>query len=422
MLRTDNLMEMIRTWESSSVECKSTRVVSGKVKEPHRDSLSDGLAAFANHQGGTIILGVDESTKQVFGIEAKDVSAVVDYVSEICRDSIEPPLVNFYVDSAQVTSAAGDSRYLVYVEVQRSLWLHKSKNGYFYRHGSSKREMSTEQLLRVGQARSQARIILFDEQAVPGTDQESLSKDLYMRFTREDRTSALIKRRLLVAQNEGTYASVAGVLMCTRSPHQFLSNSFIQAVRYRGKLRDANYQVDAKEFRGPLDSQILEAYRFVDRYNRTSATKGVGRVDHREYSVRAVFEALVNAVVHRDYSIHGSKIRLFMYADRLEIISPGLLPSTLTVENISENQFTRNELLARLLSECSIDDPIKTNVTRTYFLERRGEGVGIILRESEELSGKSPVYEQIDSELKLTIYAAAPPHTQGDGNGRAEEK
>ena len=76
------------------------------------------------------------------------------------------------------------------------------------------------------------------------------------------------------------------------------------------------------------------------------------------------------------------------------------------MDTIAENQYTRNELLARLLSECSIEEATSGKVGRRYFLARRGEGVGVIVRESEESIGKRPLYKQIDPELKLTIYAA----------------
>jgi predicted HTH transcriptional regulator len=122
--------------------------------------------------------------------------------------------------------------------------------------------------------------------------------------------------------------------------------------------------------------------------------------------MRAVFEAIVNAVVHRDYSKTGSKIRLFMFANRLELYSPGALANTLTVEDLPYNQATRNELLARLLSETTLDDDMEAKVTRQHFLERRGEGVGIILNESSSLSGKTPLYELFGEELRLTIFAA----------------
>ena len=121
--------------------------------------------------------------------------------------------------------------------------------------------------------------------------------------------------------------------------------------------------------------------------------------------MRAVFEAIVNAVVHRDYSKSGSKIRLFMFTDRLELYSPGALANTVTIDKLRYSQATRNELLSRLLSEITLDD-IGNQVKRRHFLERRGEGVGIILNESEQLSGQIPVYELFNEELCLTIFAA----------------
>ena len=194
--------------------------------------------------------------------------------------------------------------------------------------------------------------------------------------------------------------------MCNDRPDDYLYNSFIQAVFYGGTKIDANYQIDAQDFRGPLDQQILNAYKFVQKHNQVSARKLIGRVEQPQYSKRAVFEALVNAVVHRDYSRTASKICLFMFSDRLELISPGALANTLSVERLRYGQATRNELLARLLSELTVEDNVGRQVARRYFLERRGEGVGIILDESTALSGKVPVYEQIDETLHLTIFAA----------------
>ena len=213
-------------------------------------------------------------------------------------------------------------------------------------------------------------------------------------------------RNLLVREGSEVHASVAGLLMCHHRPDDYLYNSFIQAVFYRGTKKDANYQIDAQDFRGLWTNRSWTRIKFVEKHNQVSARKDIGRIEQPQYSMRAVFEALVNAVVHRDYSKTVSKIRLFMFADRLELCSPGALANTATVENLRYRQATRNELLARLLSEVTVEDDVGRQVARRHFLERRGEGVGIILDESEALSGKVPVYEMIDEELHLTIVAA----------------
>ena len=390
------LIEKIRLGEDSTIEFKR--------ELPRRDALADEIAAFANARGGVLLIGVDDHG-EIVGLNPRSLNDAEGTVVEICRDSIEPQ-VSIFTEKLRL-----EGKVLLKIDVPRSLFVHKSPVGYLTRQGSSKRVMPTDQLARLLQSRSQARIISFDEQVVPNTTRDTLRKDHYQRFIREGATEnevedLLQKRRLLVKDGPVFRASVAGLLMCHDRPDDYLYNSFIQAVFYRGKTMDANYQIDAKDFRGPLDRQVMDAYKFVERYNQVSATKDIGRTEQPQYSMRAVFEALVNAVVHRDYSRTASKIRLFMFADRLELSSPGALANTLTVERLRYGQATRNELLARLLSEITVEDNVGRKVARRYFLERRGEGVGIILDESAALSGKDPVYEQIDETLHLTIFAA----------------
>ena len=390
------LIEKVSLGEDSTIEFKR--------ELPHRDSLADEIAAFANAKGGVILIGVDDDS-DIVGIDRQDLDHTEDTVVTICRDSIDP-MVPIVTEKLRI-----DDKNVLKIEVPHSLFVHKSPSGYLIRQGSSKREIPTEQLARLLQSRSQARIIAFDEQFVPNTHKNTLRISLYQRFisateTEHEAKDLLSKRRLLVKEGKDDRASVAGVLMCHHRPDDFLYNSFIQAVYYSGKERDANYQIDAKDFRGPLDQQIVDAFQFVEKHNEVSARKELGRIDQPQYSMRAVFEAIVNAVVHRDYSKAGSKIRLFMFANRLELYSPGALANTLRIEDLPYNQATRNELLARLLSEVALDDDMGKQVERRHFLERRGEGVGIILDESEKLGAKTPLYNLYGEELCLTIFAA----------------
>lgn len=390
------LIEKIMLGEDATIEFKR--------EMPRRDSMADEIAAFANTRGGVILIGVDDNS-EIVGLDLQQLNRVEKTVVEICEDSIEPA-VPIFTEKLRI-----DDKNILKIEVPRSLFVHKTANGYFARQGSSKREMPTDQLARLLQSRSQARIITFDEQLVPNTHKETLKESLYRRFITENAPEdviedLLLKRSLLVQEGREIRASVAGVLMCHETPDDFLYNSFIQAVYYSGKEKDANYQIDAKDFRGPLDQQIIDAFKFVQKHNEVSARKEIGRIDRPQYSMRAVFEAIVNAVVHRDYSKSGSKIRLFMFRDRLELYSPGALANTVTIDKLRYSQATRNELLSRLLSEIALDDGDGKQVKRRHFLERRGEGVGIILNESEQLSGKTPVYELFNEELCLTIFAA----------------
>ena len=142
---------------------------------------------------------------------------------------------------------------------------------------------------------------------------------------------------------------------------------------------------------------------------QVAARKGSagGREDRPQFDMLAVFEAVANAAAHRDYSMAGSKVRLRVFDDRLELYTPGLLVNTMTPESLPYRQAARNEAITSLLARC----PVETDafeVHRTHIMDKRGEGVPIILSRSEALSGKVPEYRLIDeSELLLTIHAAA---------------
>ncbi len=407
--RPEQLLREIRLGEDSPLMLKTVRFRGERVIGPEQDRLANELASMANAKGGVLVLGVDDETREIIGIPLERLDAVERYVCEICDDSITPP-VSFHSFRMELPDSMGASKIVLKIEIQRSLFVHESSGGYFLRRGSSVRKMSPEVLARLFQQRSQDRLIRFEEQSVPWSGIDNLRTELWSRYitrSNERPDVVLFKRSLLVEEENGNLAaSVAGILLCCEHPERFLPNAFIEAVRYRGTRQDSNYQMDAKKICGPLDRQIRDTMIFLRKNQTVGAIKQPHRVEKPQFSERAVFEAVVNAVAHRDYSIHGSKIRFFMFNDRLEIYSPGALPSTLTVDNIYLRQSTRNELVTSLLSETPMAESIG-DIGRSSYIEKRGDGVPIILDESERLSKKKPTYELIDdAELLLTIYSA----------------
>jgi len=410
----EELLDKILLGEDSTLELKNVVFRGNKIDGPKREDLADELAAFANSFDGVLLLGVDDRTGEVFGIPLDKLDIVERYIQDICNDSIEPPL-RVRILRMKLPDSQGIHKAIVKIDIPRSLFVHKSSHGYFFRQGSSKREMRPDYLARLFQQCSQARLIRFEEQPVPGSNISDLSKERWERFTgrslepAEPEETVLLKRGLLTREENGTIrASVAGILLCCEEPQRFMPNAFIEAVCYRGKIQDSNYQVDARRIHGPLTEQIDQALAFLERNQKVGAVKRPHRVEIPQFSTKAVFEAVVNAVAHRDYSVSGSKIRFFIFADRLEIYSPGALPNTVTVESLALRQVTRNELITSLMAE-SPAAGITGGIGRTFYMEKRGEGVPIILKESEKLSGKKPLYRLIDdSELLLTIYAADP--------------
>ena len=415
MMTMDDWLKRIRLGEDSTLEFK--RVIMGsptKVDAPHPDSLADELAAMANANGGTLILGVDDN-KAVIGIAYDALDAVEQWLAELCQNKIDPPL-DIMTQHIELPDSAGQLQPVIIVRVLRSLMVHKSPNGYFKRVAHAKREMKPVVLARLFQQRSQSRLMRFEELAVPNTQLADADALLMRNFLKANEGDpGLQMRRLhLSADDEGeSRLSVAGVLLCTLKPTQWFHSAYIQAVAYSGLSNDPQDQVDAKDFEGPLDRQIWDAFDFVRLNMKVPARKVLGRIDYPQYSLRAVFEAVVNAVVHRDYSVSNGRIRLHLFADRLEIYSPGALPNSMTVETMQMMSMPRNEVLSSLFSRYY---PVRdSGLGREYLMDRRGSGVDVILAESEKLSGKKPVYENIaDMELKLTLYAARLPDQEHD--------
>ncbi len=257
----------------------------------------------------------------------------------------------------------------------------------------------------------------FDKSAVPDTGLQSLDEALWKSLVSIHGAAApevaLEKMGLLTRDERGTpRASVAGLLLCARAPEEWLDNACITATCYRGADR-ASMQIDAKTICGPLDKQIAAAVAFVLCNMRVAARKEPGRVDLPQFSDRAVFEAVVNAVAHRDYSIRGRRIRLSLFEDRLEIQSPGPLANGLRVAFMDAQQATRNEVLASTLGRMS-SQKVRGSGDSQFFMERRGDGVGIIRHQTEALGAEPPFYELIgETDLRLTIPAAPLAWTPG---------
>jgi predicted HTH transcriptional regulator len=408
-----DLLEKIRLGEDSFLELKEVRFAGQKVTAPHRDSLADELAAFANCRGGVCVLGVDDA-REVLGIPLERLDVVETFVRQLCVDSIVPSLAPV-IERLTLPSSTGEQLPVLKVDVPGSLFVHRSPGGYLHRVGSAKREMAPDYLARLFQQRSQARIIRFDEQPVPGAALEDLAPQLWQRFaslrTSDSRDVLLDKLAMARLDADGAMRpTVAGVLMASTDPRRWLPNAFIQAVAYRGievlPQGDAAYQLDAQDITGPLDAQVISACHFVKKNMQVFAGKQEGRHDLPQYDMTAVFEALVNAVAHRDYSIHGAKIRLRLFADRLELYSPGAIPNTMTVDSLPYRQAARNEAITSLLAKCGVPDGERDLSGRSAMMDKRGEGVQIILDNSERLSGKRPVFSLVDeSELLLIIPA-----------------
>ena len=400
---SSDIERRLRLGEDGRWEFKQVEFVDSRLKAPRQQDLADELAAFANGRGGVLLCGVTDDGL-VQGMSRAQMDALDRVLVEACESSVKPPI---YADISRMEIRGMP---LVVVEVPAGYAQHDSPGGCYRRVGSSKRRMTSDERLRLAQQRGQARFVWFDRQPVAGTGIATLNarlwKPLVSAAGAADPETALQNLRLLVRDDgDALRAAVGGILMCADEPQDWFPNAAIMATRYRGRDR-ASGQFDAHEITGPLHHQIADAVRFATRNMRVAARKEPGRVDMPQYSIEAVFEAVVNAVAHRDYSIRGQRIRLSMFEDRLEIDSPGALPNGMTIANMAVSQSTRNDVITSVFGRLPVND-IPGSENRQFLMERRGDGVAAILRTTRETAGRDPVYRLVDeSSLVLTIPAA----------------
>ena len=403
-VRDEDVRQRLRLGEDSRWEFKRIEFSGDRPTRPARDDLADEIAAFANANGGALLCGVTDDG-QIHGMTRPQMAALDHLLVEVSTDGIEPP-VRIDVHHREL-----DGRCFLLVDVARGDALHERGGRSFIRVGGSKRRMTGDERLRLAQRRTQNRYLWFDEQPVPETGFDTLDAALWRPLLSAEGAAepeaALAKLALLAPDESGVRrATVAGVLLCTQHPERWLPNAAVTATRYRGADRTTG-QVDAQEITGPLHRQIADAVAFAVRNMQVAARKVPARIDMPQYSEKAIFEAVVNAVAHRDYAIRGSRIRLSMFADRLELQSPGALPNTLTLESMALRQATRNQAIASLMGRMGVGE-IRGSADRRYFMERRGDGVPVIQRETRELSGRPPEYRLVDGAEILLVLPAAP--------------
>ena len=263
--------------------------------------------------------------------------------------------------------------------------------------GEDRRDLDPTELARLFQDRG--RKYVFDERPVFAATAEDLSRtrlEAHFGISPTIPWSDLLRNTHVTIRDrdEVDRPSVAGLLSFGSDPTEVLASAYIEAACYGGTRLSSDELVRAERLAGPLSDQIDAGVAFVMHFMRA----GREAAEDRAYDINVVDEAVVNAVAHRDYSVSGSKIRLFLFADRLELYSPGKLPNGITIEQMPYRTFTRNQLLVSFLSK------MRSKRTGQVFLESRGEGVRKILEDGEAHSGRRPEYELFGNELRLTIW------------------
>ena len=313
------------------------------LPEADADLLAETLVAFANGDGGTVLVGQTPEGAVNQDFAAEDADALLWQAQARCRPPVRTEWQQF--ETPQGTTVA--------IQVIRSTELHTLDDGrVLIRVGAENRPLVGDEVSHLAATKATGD---FETDVVPGAAQSDLEDEIVQEYLvkREERGRLVLSRpaaevlKEIGALTDAGEPTVTGVLLFGREPQFFLPQSGLVFVRFAGTEPRGPEGLPGysrrEEFRGPLPRLIEAAWKVIWEEMRVAAVvKGLEREERTEYPPFAVREALVNAVCHRDYRLKGRRIEVRMFDDRLEVISPGGLPGYITIDNIVDEHFSRN--------------------------------------------------------------------------------
>ncbi len=379
-----NLLDLLKRPEGKSLEYKRD------LSSP--DGVLRSIVAFANTAGGTLLIGVEDKTRHVRGV--REPLAMEERLANLISDNISPHLIpeleilpwrrRSHVLAVQVYPSPARPHYL------KSAGL---ENGVFVRVGSTNRRVEREM---IEELRRFARGEGFDEQPLPELNSEALdfraASELFAPVRKLKRPD--LETLKLITMHQGRKVpTVGGVLLFGKERERYFSEAWIQAGRFQGE--DRSHIADTLEIRTHLPIAVEEAIAFVRKHNTRAAEIGsVRRTERWDLPPVAVREAVINAVVHADYSQRGAPIRISIFDNRLEIENPGLLPFGLIVEDLRYGiSKLRNRVMGRVFHDLGL-------------IEQWGSGIQRMNGACREAGLDDPILEEIGTHFRVTLYTA----------------
>ncbi len=363
-----------------------------EFKRDINKSFAEEVVSFLNTEGGTIIIGVDDSGK-VVGINER----LEEKVMNICRDSVIPAIMPSYSEVIY----EGKRIAIVNIERGTNKPYYTSSNKYYIRVGSTKRIATKEELLRLFEVSG---AFHFDVSGVSETGIRDLDvdeiRDYFMSYNafdlyeeeKETVKRILVNADMLKEKGNETICTVGGLLIFGKRPEKSLFQAGISFAHFNGN--DITVElIDKKEINGRMKDVVEQTMTVIKNNLITSSTiEGATRKEVHEYEDIVLREAIVNALVHRNYSIQGSKIRILLFDDRIEFHSPGRIPNTVTIEKMKIGvSYARNPFLVKYMENMR-------------YIDKLGRGIPMILANMKKLKRKQPKLEMSGEEFILTLY------------------
>jgi ATP-dependent DNA helicase RecG len=348
--------------------------------------LAECLAAMANTTGGRVVLGVAPRTGNVQGIS--DIDKTIDLVFQACLLA-EPVLV---LPVPAIYPAAGVQTLVVSIP-EGLPNVYNIRGRYLRREGRYTTPFPARDLRELLVARG---VLQFESRVPPDADLFDLDEtqiESYIKNLKRPETDwhqTLLQRGCLAKEGDKLCPTYAALLLFGKNPQRWLPNATILAARFPGISFSDEFM--KQDIRGTLPQQLRMAENFLqDNLRMVVRMMGLTRQETPEYPFQAVRELLVNAVAHRDYNLQGDNIHLYLYSDRLEVHSPGELPGPVNLNNLLQARFSRNAVIAQVLSDMG-------------FVERLGYGLNRVMTVMRQNGLRAPYFEEAGGAFKVTLY------------------
>ncbi len=322
-----------------------------EFKERYGSSVAREICAMANATGGRILVGVTDDGKiKPIKLNNRIKSEIYDLTN-----NFDPSL------KVVIENRAG----VIIINVPEGSEKPYSTNGKFYlRHGANSQQLSRNEIRNFFMNEG---LVTFDDQLNKDFDiKKHINKQAYNNFLKITRISKiltitkLLENLSLIKDNK---IKNAGVLIFSEDITRFFPQATINCVFFRGK--DRHTILDRQEYSGDINSNYEKSFNFVQsKLNTEYIIKGGPRQEVLELPEDALREAILNAIVHRDYFIKGANIQINIYSNRIEIISPGGLVKGMTVKDLGKKSLTRNNLLFGLMQRMDLVEKSGTGYLR----------------------------------------------------------
>ncbi len=335
------LIERISNGEDSYTQFKR-QIISSK-------DLAKEFVAFSNADGGVIVFGVDDD-ENIVGLEKTEIEKIGQLVGNVGQENVKPPI---HPLTQNITI---EHKRLVLVSVESGFAKpYKTSSGIYYtKSGADKKIMSDEELKRLF---SEPKRLYADEEVLPKTDITDINSEMFMQFLKKDNEaiyrslklkklslSQVLKNRELLSNN---HLTLAGNLIFGLEPQRFSPLFYIDCCYFDGNDISTTRYISEKTLKGTFSFMMDNAVAFVTSQLRNyQIDKDFNSNAKLEISEVVLTESIVNALIHRDYYINSS-IKVFIFHNRVEIISPGKLTNSLTIEKIKSGlSIARNPILS----------------------------------------------------------------------------